>query len=116
MIPVKDFGASKSRSIYYKGPFPNVFGKSFFYRIAAENNVEMIGFVSFPWKYNFLRLVQGVGIETHFLLISPCFNFAQVIIGFTCRGIQIIHYTKQGVLVGKRKIGFEDGFSAKSLI
>ena len=48
MIPVKDFGASKSRSIYYKGPFSNVFGKSFFYQIAAKYSVEMIGFVSSP--------------------------------------------------------------------
>ena len=63
--------------------------RAFFYQIAIENNIKMMGFISFLWEYNFLCLFQRIRIETHFLLMNPCFNFFQVVINFICRGIQM---------------------------
>ena len=68
-------------------------GKNIFHRIAVENNIRMMRFVSFLWKYNFLCFLQQIRIETHFSVMSLCFNLFQVVINFIINGLFLVGIT-----------------------
>ena len=70
--------------------------KTFFSWIASEINITMIGFNSFLWKYNLLWMLKGIGIgiETHFQLMSWCFNLLQAVVNLIYIRIQITHFRK----------------------
>ena len=81
-------------------------GENIFHRIAVENNIRMMKFVSFLWKYNFLCFLQQIRIETHFLVMSPCFHLFQVVINFIINGLFLvgIKYICASTLLTKKLI------------